>query len=231
MLYIKGKKMTEIKPYTIKDLQRLSREGDRLLNTRPNELDSRDVAFIKAANNVLMYSKFQELYPKTNKVEEKFWIELGNAVISDYLALKRSTENIDQIHNTIAERVACVLLFHIWNSDFDKAFSDGGFKAEICLEYGMINAIGAKVFSKIGLKFRIAEADSPTEYLYFDALKLGRAFVNDDLTESSDGEANSAVADMPHFSYQVNKELYRLFKVEDDDLEEPEPFKKHILEK
>lgn len=214
---LNGTPITELEHFDVNTLRKLTVEGKKQLKSDPDALDAKEKALLLAAENVLsVFADFKK-HCENGGQNIKLTLDADNmanvAVMLSacYHTASASGMEKKRLDETIAEKTASILLFEIWNLYHkqlpeeelaDEADDGKQFDAFLCLDYGADIAAGRECFRKLGI--HLVNQDDSSETWYFDALKLGREFVREDLLIVGEGFA----ADAPYFAYRVGCALH-----------------------
>lgn len=228
---LNGTKITKIEHFDIKTVRKLLDEGQKMLRLNPSQLDNTEKALLIAAEHAVNLIEF--FGTRSSKDGHTARVTLEADDMSDLAAALASNYHIGLLSDMdkrdwdlmMIDKTASLLLFEIWNlyhmeldeAELADAEDDGKqYEAAMHLEYGADITTGREHFRKIGIE--LVNENDPTDTWYFDALRLGREFVSQDILNAGGVFA----VDAPYFSYRVGCALTAEGK---DILEAPVPMR------
>lgn len=208
--------MLEHEHITLEMIRFISKKLTQELKKDNSKFDSADKALIFAANNFLSYNKIDKRVNPIMSDDDAANCFDGfySVVNADYMISMKRSANAEFTKKEIAERVACALLFIIWNIPLSN--DQVKYKKIPLLSYTLDLPTGRRCITKIG--FRVVHPDDPDDEVYLDLLKLGKEIVENDVIEMTIG----AGLDTGYCAYRIFRAMDTACRIDPNTLEEPE---------
>ena len=223
-----GENITDLPVFDIKLMKKLCDEGKKMLKFNPNQVNPTEKGLIIAADYALQLEKYTKNLKKPSSVIYHP-SNIAIAAAADYYVGKKAVEDLKYIKRTMVDKVASAAFFLMWdtlNGDFYQEYGEDTDKwkyhTEMCIDYGFEMITGGEHFRKIGI--RVVNSKDSNDVEYFDALKIAKDFVDNDLIDMGE----TCTADQDDFIYLFNVALGRAKREKWDDLKKPEPILKKI---